>query len=150
MHLYEDEVVKFMLTPEGLYVYKPSQEFLDSNASLKAETGKDDTKAAICYVVISVDDNKKRFTERQFIEANDARNLDGMIGRLTARNFRYLLKPNVMQDNTVKGEDIDIADKIFGTDVATLKGKSTGNRPPTVRSDEIQVPREILIEHCEL
>ena len=60
------------------------------------------------------------------------------------------MKTNVIQDNTVKGEDIDIADKMFGTDVATLKGKSTGKRPPTVRSDEIQVPREILIEHCEL
>ena len=87
MHLYEDEVVKFMLTPEGLYVYKPSQEFLDSIASLKAETGKDDTKAAICYVVMSVNENKKRSTERQFIEANNARDLNGMIGRLIAGNF---------------------------------------------------------------
>ena len=65
MHLYEDEVVKFMLTPEGLYVYKPSQEFLDSIASLKAETGKDGTKAAICIMVMSVDKNKERFAERQ-------------------------------------------------------------------------------------
>ena len=57
-----------MLTPEGLYVYKPSQEFLNSIASFKAETGEDKTGAAICYVVTSVDDNKKRFTERQFLK----------------------------------------------------------------------------------
>ena len=60
------------------------------------------------------------------------------------------MKSNVIQDCTVKGEDIDIADKMFGTDVATLKGKSTRKRPPIVRSDEIQIPRETLIEHCEL
>ena len=35
-------------------------------------------------------------------------------------------------------------------DVATLKGKSTRKRPPIVRSDQIQIPREILMEHRKL
>ena len=59
--------VKFIYMPEGLYAYKPSQEFLDSIASFKAETDRHETKAAICYVVMSVNENKKRSTERQFL-----------------------------------------------------------------------------------
>ena len=73
-----------------------------------------------------------------------------MIGRPTTRNFRYLLKQNVMQDCPVKSEDVDIAEKIFGRDVATLKGKSTRKRSPIMRSDEIEMPKEILMEHREL
>ena len=109
-NLSEDEFVKFILTPEGLYAYKPGQEFLNSIASFKAETGEDETEAAICNVVTSVDENKKRFTERQFIETKIARDLNGMIGRPTARNFRYLLKPNVIQDYTV-GNEMSIKQK---------------------------------------
>ena len=129
--------MKFTLTPEGLYAYKPSQEFLDSIASLKAETGEDKTETAVCNVITSVEENKKRFTERQFIEAKKAWDLYGMIGRPTTRIFRHLLKLNVVQDCTVRSEDVDIAEKMFGRDEATLKGKSTRERPPIVRSDEI-------------
>ena len=40
-------------------------------------------------------------------------------------------------------EDIDIAEKIFGKDIYTLKGKSTRTRPIPVIQDYVEIPKEL-------
>ena len=62
----------------------------------------------------------------------------------TVRNLKHLISGNFVKNCPVTVEDITIAERIFGPDIATLKGKSVRRRPPTVRQDNIEVPEEIL------
>jgi len=41
-------------------------------------------------------------------------------------------------------EDINNAEKIFGKDVSTLKGRSTQKKPIPVIDESIEIPKEII------
>jgi hypothetical protein len=49
---------------------------------------------------------------------------------------------NAIKNNPVTTEDVNIAEKIFGPDVATLKGKTTHHAPIPIIEDRIEIPRE--------
>ena len=51
---------------------------------------------------------------------------------------------NAIKNNPVTMEDVDIVQKIFGPDIATLKGKTTHRAPVTVINDCIKIPRELI------
>ena len=44
----------------------------------------------------------------------------------------------------VTNEDVDNAEKIFGPDIGTRKGKKTRKKPTPVKRDEIEVPKELI------
>jgi hypothetical protein len=48
------------------------------------------------------------------------------------------------KNNPVTTEDVDIAEKIFGPDLATLKGKTTRRAPVPVIENRIEIPRELI------
>ena len=50
---------------------------------------------------------------------------------------------NVIKNCTVTSGHVDIAEKIFGIDVATLKGKTTRKQTPKVLEDTVDVPEEL-------
>jgi hypothetical protein len=50
----------------------------------------------------------------------------------------------------VIADDVDIAEKIFGGDIGTLKGKSTRRRPTPVTDDLVEIPSELLDQHRDL
>ena len=50
---------------------------------------------------------------------------------------------NAIKNNPVTIEDVKIAEKVFGPDVATLKGKSTRPKPRQMINDKIEIPKEI-------
>jgi hypothetical protein len=50
----------------------------------------------------------------------------------------------------VTTEDVDIAEAIFGPDVGTIKGKKTRPKPPQVRDNIVEVPKELKMKHMEL
>ena len=43
-----------------------------------------------------------------------------------------------------------IAERTFGPDVATLKGKSTRSKPKPVKTDIIEIPKELKMKHENL
>ena len=55
-----------------------------------------------------------------------------------------------IQNCPVRVEDINIAENIFGPDMATLKGKSTRKTPKPVLQDWIELPKEILEKHSKI
>jgi hypothetical protein len=51
---------------------------------------------------------------------------------------------NMIKNNPVTTADVKLAEKIFGPDIATLKGKTTRQKPVPVVEDYIDIPRELV------
>jgi hypothetical protein len=48
-------------------------------------------------------------------------------------------------------EDVNIAEKIFGADMLSLKGKLTRRKStPVVREDTIEIPEELIVQNCAI
>jgi len=72
------------------------------------------------------------------------------VGCPTVENFKAILKQNLIKNCPVTVEDVNIAEKFFGPDIGTLKGKSTRPNPPVVRDDLIEIPKELKQEHKDI
>ncbi|KAG7340379.1 hypothetical protein IV203_023922 [Nitzschia inconspicua] len=51
---------------------------------------------------------------------------------------------NTIKNCPVTVDDIKLAEKIYGPDVATIKGKATRSRPTPVVNDIIEIPKELI------
>jgi hypothetical protein len=51
---------------------------------------------------------------------------------------------NSIKNNPVTTEDVEIAEKIFGPDIPSLKGKTTRRKPVPVVEDYIDIPKELV------
>ena len=60
------------------------------------------------------------------------------------------LKANTIANCPATTEDVNIAKKIFGPSLSSLKGKSARQTPKPVREDFIEMPPEIVEKHREI
>ena len=132
----QDKIVKFARTEDRLYAYVPS----DTSA----------TPGAISNFVDTVAENRKGYSARQFADAKTARTLYHTLSCPDIAAFKNLLNSRLMRNCPVTSKDADIAEKIFGKDVGTLKGKTTRPKPPIVKRTIIQLPAEITAERQDL
>ncbi len=58
--------------------------------------------------------------------------------------MKAIIQINAIKNNPVTTEDVDIAQKIFGPNIATLKGKTTRCTPVPIIEDRIKIPRELI------
>ena len=65
-------------------------------------------------------------------------------------NIKHMLRSKIVKDCPAPPEDIDVAEKIFGPDTATLKGKFARQKLKPVRADLVAVPKEFLTKHHNL
>ena len=54
-------------------------------------------------------------------------------------NFKEMLRMNIIKKYPVTTEDVNIAEKIFGPDLSSLKGKSTRRKPKPMRKDLVEI-----------
>ena len=120
-----DQVIPFRKSPEGLYVYYPNMEKHSTN-------------------VQTVEENKLFYTDRQVERAKQARELLHALGCPSIADLKNIIKMNSIKDCPVTVDDINLAEKIFGKDIATLKGKSTKQRPTPVVNDIVEIPKELV------
>jgi hypothetical protein len=102
--------VKFKCNPEGLYTFKVSNNYLKMESRL----------------INTVKENRVGYTQRQFEQAKKAQEFYHIVGTPTIETFKTLLKMNAIRNCPVTTEDVNIANKIFGSDMSSLKGKLTG------------------------
>ena len=95
-----------------------------------------------------VEEIKKKFTIRQIERANEARRTYAMVGHPSMKDFENMIRLNLLRNCPVTVEDIKIANKIYGAEVATLQGKTTRQKPPRVLTDQIHIPPELV--HCHV
>jgi hypothetical protein len=92
----------------------------------------------------SLDENKKFYTKHQFQQAKQACELLYSLRYLSINDMKAIIWMNAIKNNPVTTEDDDIAEKIFGPDIATLKGKMTRCTPVPIIEDHIEIPRELI------
>jgi hypothetical protein len=102
------------------------------------------------FLVDSVQENKHGFTNRQFEDAKKARKLYHTLGCPTVVNFKHFLRQNLIKNCPITIDDVVNAERIFGPDIGTFKGKSTRKVPVPVKTDEIEIPKELKEMHKDL
>jgi hypothetical protein len=95
-------------------------------------------------MVDTVKANREGFTDRDYERAKRARKSLGLVGYPSPRDFKNMVSSNMIKNCPVTPSDVSNANKIFGPDLATLKGKTVRQTPPPVITDYVQIPQEIL------
>jgi len=135
--------IKFRRNNDGLYTYKPKDEYLREVERAKMKVG-------TMNIATTVKENQMGYTQQQFEDARKARRLYHIMGCPTVQNFKHILRQNIIKNCPVTIEDVNNAEKIFGPDIGTMKGKTTRSQPPAVKKDNIEIPKELLEKHQDL
>jgi hypothetical protein len=100
--------------------------------------------------VNTVPENKTGFTKRQIKCAEIARNLYTTLSYPSMKDFKWVIRSNHIKDCPVKIQYIDVATKIWGKNIAALKGKTNWSKTHPVARDYVKVPKELLKLHKEV
>jgi hypothetical protein len=95
----------------------------------------------------TISKNKLLFSEEDVSRAEHARKLYITLGRPSFRSFRWMLLHNRIDNTDLTSRDADNAEKIFGPDIGTLRGKTTRRKPKQVNipsNTPIGIPDDIL------
>ena len=128
------EIFRFTESASGLH-------YLD--ASECEETKIENTT----LVVNTVKENRKNYTNNDYLRALRARELQITMGRPSTTMFLDLLKKNGIASCPVTPADVEAAEYILGPDIGSLKGKTTRRSPPIVDSPVTAVPAGVLQEY---
>ena len=129
---YGNSIIKFPRSAEGLYYYRVSDNYKKTIKDMQGHN-----------FVEMIKENMEGYSKEEIERARRARKLYHSIGAPSIKNFKYLIKSNQIRNCPVTTIDIENAEKIFGKDVAYIKGKTTRSKPRMTRYDEIEVPKEI-------
>ena len=115
---------------DGFVVTKPTGEkfkFIQSVSRLHyLDTSIQDTNKIgdTTLVVNTVKENKKNYTNNDYLHALRARELQITVGRPSTTTFVDLLKRNGIANCPVTPANMEAAEYIFGLDIGSLKGKN--------------------------
>jgi hypothetical protein len=126
---------------------KPNMEFKMHKSGLHYY---DPRKEHHLTFVNTVSENKTGFTKRQIKCAEIARNLYKTLSYPSMKDFKWVIQSNQIKDCPVMIQDIDVATKIWGRNIAALKGKTTRSKTHPVSSNYVKVPKELLKLHNEV
>ena len=90
--------------------------------------------------ITTLEENKTFYTLQQFEKAKRARDLYHALGTPSINDFKAMITINAIRNNPVTVEDINLAEKIFGPDIRSLKGKTTRRTPAPIVADYIEIP----------
>ena len=121
----------FQQSPGGLYYYDTQ-----FNSSIA--------------LVNTVESNKAKYSHRDFLRAQTARDLMCKIGRPSLQQFLTILDKNQLPNCPVTRRDALIAEKIFGPDIGSLKGKTVHRPPESVQIQLNDLPIDIMTEYQQV
>ena len=101
-------------------------------------------------LINTVADNKSSYTNRDYSRAVLARQLQKIIGRPSYRTFLKIVKNNLLPNCPVTREDIIAAEKIFGPDVGSLKGKTVRRSTDHVDTRSVDIPADLMSQYREV
>ena len=126
---YDSSLRKFVITkPSGKeFVFQESDGGLHYLDTTKQQGQQ---QQGHMFSVNTVKDNKKNFTNNDYLWAVRARELQVMVRRPSDKDFIRILKTSSLPNCPITPRDVLIANELFGPDVGSLKGKTTRRAPP--------------------
>ena len=97
--------------------------------------------------VVTVDDNMKNYNKRQIQAADKAKTFYACLAFPSAPDYKWILQSNQVEECPVTAEDAKIAEKIWGPNIAALKGKTTRSKPEHITTDIVEIPVKIRTLH---
>ncbi len=94
--------------------------------------------------VTTVHENFEGFTKQQVKNADRARHLMNMVATLLEPDFQGMVHHNFLKDCPVTNEDVVNAHRIFGPDLAYIRGKTVRHKPERVVTDYADIPRDFF------
>ena len=98
-------------------------------------------------LVNTVRDNYEGHTKRNIAKAKEARRLQGMVGNPTDKEFKGMVCERLITNCPVTVQDVENANRIFGPDLANLRGKMIRSKPEHVRIEYVQIPWDFVELH---
>lgn len=96
-------------------------------------------------LVANVEENGKGYSKAEVKAARSARELLRKMGFPSERELSEMIRNGAIVDSPVTVHDVARAHAIYGQDVASLKGKTTGGRPTKVKIEYLPPP-EVAIQ----
>jgi hypothetical protein len=103
-----------------------------------------DTPDRAIAMVNTVKENRKGYTQREYDDAKEARRALALVGYPSPKDFNNMVRAIMIRKCPMTSSSIYAAHKIFGPDVASLKGKTTRRTHEPVLTGYVQIPKEIL------
>jgi hypothetical protein len=100
--------------------------------------------------VVTVEDTMAPFNKRQILGADKARTFNACIAFPSLPDYKWILRSGQVDECPVSMEDAEIAQKIWGPSIASLKGKTVCTKAVPVKTDIVQVPVKIRDLHQEV
>jgi hypothetical protein len=117
---------------------KPNMEFKMHKSRLQYY---DPRKEQHMNFVNTVLENKTGFTKQQIKCAEIARNLYKTLRCPSMKDFKWVIRSNQIKDCPATIQDIIVATKIWGKNIAALKGKTTRSKMHPLARDYVKVPK---------
>jgi hypothetical protein len=86
----------------------------------------------------AVDGNRANLSQPQIQGAERARELHSRLAYPSLKDFKWIVQSNSIQDCPVTINGINLADKIWGPNIAALKGKTARSTPRPVATDYLE------------
>ena len=90
------------------------------------------------------EDNLKYMSKRQRKRRILVQKVYQAIGTQTPEDFKAMLQMNLIRNAKVTTKDINLAQKAFGPDIGSMKGKTTRSKPTPAFRDTIEIPHKLL------
>jgi hypothetical protein len=87
------------------------------------------------------------YTAREVEDARAARVAQAMLGHPTDRDFLGMVRSNMIDNCPVTESAVVNANRIFGPDLAGVRGRTVRRPPESVTTNHVQIPRVILERH---
>jgi hypothetical protein len=98
-------------------------------------------------LVNTVRGNFEGYTRHDIERAKEARRIQGMIANPTEKEFAGMVHERLLTNCPITVRDVDNANRIFGPDLANVRGKTTRTKPERVRVKYVQIPRDFVQLH---
>jgi hypothetical protein len=142
---YDSDDLMFVVHQES--ESKPNMEFRMNEIGLHYY---DPRKEHHLTFVKTVSENKTGFANRKIKGAELVRTLYKTLSYPSMKDFKWVIRNNQIKDCPVTIQDIDVAMKIWGKNIAALKGKTTRSKTHPVARDDVKVLKELLKLHKEV
>ena len=101
-------------------------------------------------MINTVADNRSSYTNRAYSRAILARKIQRTIGRPSTKQYISIVERNLLPNCPVTRDDIIAAEKIFGPDVGSLKGKTVRKTSDTVEPAYVPIPATLMSQYSNV